>query len=618
MKRTKSTLGTSSSTIKNCSKNSFFYTGSIWLHLKDRRVLYFSIAFILILLWYSPFLISKKVGIFDTKKDLFFFAYLGQYLKNFCYPFFFIAPPWNVARYPTLVTSHALFANPEVFSFSPHMIFLPFLSPVHFVKIHFALHFLVGVLGIYLLSKRLNLRLECSLGLLVLILLNPWYLQHLAIGYYPWINATLFPLIVGLLIPKEKRRYDIYLAGLVNALILYQGGLHLFFWLNSTILLVSIVSCLKYRSISFMVRIFGFYCITFFVALPKLALVASVYKGMAQIIKCSFNSLEGLWAIFMDCKINPYKLPEAYRIYNINWYDGSLYMGIFFVVLIMISIVLSCIRQKWKVLINEMLVPSIIIIIVSWGNNWRKIVSFFDTWTETILGRPIYILHAEKYPWRFLFIAVLLMSVFAMVELSSFISRIKKRNIRVTISCTFCVLLFLIAQDLWCRNNYFSQVATSSYQAHGKGLDMKAYFSKIPVLKTDFQPMRVTWQNGNLGPNKIEIPAKFFSQTDIIILPWLKSSDISLFKAENCEIGHIKLPSYIRMNTKKIKNTWLGKDRNVVTVRIFDRKKNVILTYKKGLFFATLIIGFFGLIITFVIPMTFERMKNRCQCSGTG
>lgn len=575
---------------------------------KYRWAVYFSIALVLVLIWYGPYLISKKVGIFDTSKDMFFFAYVGQSLKTFNYPFFFVAPPWSVAHYPTLVKSHAVFANPEVYSLSPDMIFMPFLSTVRFVKVHFALHFFVGIFGVYLLSKRLRLRLEFSLGLLLLVILNPWYLQHLAIGYYPWINAALFPLIAALLIPNAKRKYDVCFAALLNSLILYQGGFHLFFWFNGTALIVSIVSCFKYISVRPLVRVFGFYCVTFFAALPKLLFGASAYGGEARPIFGSWDTLEGLWAVFTDCLTDPYKVSHA--INNIPWYDGSLYMGIFFIVLVLVSIVLASVKQRWKVAIDEMLIPGIILIIISWESGWSNIVSFFDSATEAVLGRPIYILHAERYPYRFLFPCLLLMSVFAMVQLSSFVSHIKKSISRVSVSCALCILLSLVARDLWARNHYFSQVALSRTQEYYEKWNLKDYMRKVPVLGLsgeNLQLIPVIWQDGTIGPNKIEMPARLFSRSDVIVLPWFKSSDVSLFKAENCEIGRIKLGKYLNTARGIIKNTWLGKDYSAVTVKIIDRQRNVVLTYKKGLFFATMIIGFSGVAIAFALPMVTTR-----------
>ena len=577
--RIKDNLFIPSPKVKNGSQGLFSH---VTPRFKNRHIIFFLIAITLVLLWYGPYLISDRLGIFDTKKDIFFFAYLGQSLRTLTYPFFFVAPPPSVAWYPTLGISHAAFANPEVYSFSPDMIFMPFLSPVHFAKLHFGLHFLAGIFGIYLLSDRLKLRLEYGLGLLLLILLNPWYLQHLAIGFFPWINAALFPLIVALLIPKATGKYNLCFAGLINSLIVYQGGIHLFLWFNAATLLVSVVLCLKHRTIGPLVRVFGCYVVTFFAALPKLVLGVSVYKGMAQEILTSCGSLRGLWDIFTDHTINLYKIPEAYNIHNVNWYDGSLYMGIFFIVLVLISIILACINQKWKILINELLIPGIILTVVSWGDNWSRIVAFFDSATEMILGRPIYVLHAEKYPWRFLFITVLLFSAFAMVQLSDFVSRIRKPGLRISVTCVFCLLLLLVARDLWARNHYFSRVATSTTLEDGKGWDIKAHMRTVPVLNSSFQPVLGAWVDGSIGPNRIQIPARLFSQNDIVILPWLKSNDASLFKIDNCEIRQLK-------------------PQALVAVKILDRKKDVVLTYKEDAFFTTLIIGVIGVIISFAM-----------------
>ena len=585
--------------------------------LKNRWIIFFLLALILTSMWYGPYVVSSDVGRSDTDKELYYFDYFRQNIRAGNLPFFFVTPPRSLAWYPAMLISHAAFANPEVCSFSPTMLLMLFLPLVAFLKAHFAIHFLLGIFGIYLLSKRLDLRLEFALGLLVLVLLNPWFLQHIAIGYSPWINAAFFPLMAALLIPRAKGKYDICWAALINALMLYQGGLHPFVWFNSTALLVVLLYSAKCRTVRPLIRIFAFYCVTVFAALPKLVMTGAIWGGMKQDIHITYHSFEGLWALLTDCTKDPYGSAEVEGFYNVAWYDGSLYMGVFFIVLVALSVVVALYREKWRVAFNELLIPAIIMVIISWGTNWNAVVSTFERTTNLILGKPMWTLRAERYPWRFLFLGVVLISGFAMIQLSRFVAGIKRRRVRVVLSCTAWVLLALIANNLRARNNYFAKIATSRSPTWVDKWDFIKAMDQAPVLTMNQRQIRVKWPDGSINPNRIEIPAQWFAKEGAIVLPWLKRKDATLFHTENCDLDMLTFPKRPASAGKRGPDAWLATNREMTVVRIRDRTKNVVLTYNKNVFWGCMLIGPLAVAGSFVIANVAGRRKIRILAAST-
>lgn len=574
-------------------------------------IIFFLVAFALLAVWYGPYLASSRIGIFDTNKDIYYFEYFRTHIKAGQFPFFFMVPPPSISWYPALNVSHAAFANPEVYVFSPDMVLMYFLPTVAFIKTHFALHLIVGALGVYLLSRRLGLRLEFGLGLLLLVLLNPWYMQHIAIGYFPWINAALFPLIAALLIPRPKGRYDICWAGLINALILYQGGLHLFLWFNGTALLVALMVGLRHKSIKPLVRMVLFYGVTIFAGLPKLLMTAGIWGGMEQEIFRSYGSLGELYWVLTDCTTNPHVVGGTEEAYIGAWYDSSLYMGGYFLGLIVISVAVAEYKQRWKIFLDVMLIPAVIVAVVSWGDNWQAVVGAFEGVTKAILGKAIGILQAEKYPWRFLFISILLFSTFAMSQLSQFVSGIKRRTVRIGVSGVFCVGLALTGMDLFLRNQDFSLVARGRASEQLFSYSIREAMSDAPLYDAQRRQAFRVGAVGYIGPNRIEIPARCYDGTEGMVLPWLKRSDAALFRAENCEIEAMEMPEHRVEAIAERHAVWLGEARLATVLKIKDRSKKVVLTYDRRAFYRYLAIGALGVAVAFGVAYGVGRKRSK-------
>jgi len=88
----------------------------------------------------------------------------------------------------------------------------------------------VRYLGIMALSKQLKWEVGQTSIFSALFLFSPIIIQHVSIGYLPWMNLYLFPWLLYFLADEDAIKRCIG-SGLVLALVLLQGGLLVFVWL---------------------------------------------------------------------------------------------------------------------------------------------------------------------------------------------------------------------------------------------------------------------------------------------------------------------------------------------------------------------------------------------------
>ena len=248
----------------------------------------------LLLVWAfdGEYLLSQRVGVLDWPKELFYFHYLqGSLVEYGRLPVDFFTIPESLTQFSTL-RDLSYWSNPEVVSLSP---FLPliFLAPVAvFIKLYIAGHFLLAVAGTGLLAKRLGF--APPEGVALLLALNPWFTQHLAIGYSPYVNALLFPGLAALLLAPPRSPLQLALASLLDAMIFYQGSLHLFVWFNLAALLAASLACARAGSPRPLLRLLWVQAGTFVLIFPKYWATSQAYKDFIRQPGSGYASLKDL------------------------------------------------------------------------------------------------------------------------------------------------------------------------------------------------------------------------------------------------------------------------------------------------------------------------------------
>jgi hypothetical protein len=412
-------------------------------------VCYWAVTVALIGIWDGRFLLTQKVGIWDWDKESYGLEFLKSAMRDGSVnPLSFITIPHDIENYPALFQSVSYWANPEVLTLSPFLGLLPWTSVPVFLKLYFFGHLLLAAFGMFLLGRRLRLGTTATVLLFVLLILNPWLLQHLAIGYTPWVTICWVPLVVASLLRPLTVGW--FLTGTIaGSLILYEGGLHIFLWLNVTIVLSAVALAAIRRSISHVGPVGLILLGTAILTLPKLVAVHGAYGDWRRPIDSSYRSAHDLWGLLTDTTTNLYELPRAYDLYGTHVYDGEMFTGKVFLATLAVVVALLVWRtvkprddgglaEEWA-----LLSVAACWLVVGWDGVWRALVDLFGA------------LNFEIYPFRFLEISVFICAAVIVLELD----RLSRINTRLGV--VGLALALVIAVAFWDRNGDFAKVATS-------------------------------------------------------------------------------------------------------------------------------------------------------------
>src|SRR5579872_3512981 len=169
----------------------------LWRRYGWGGLIYASAAIVLTIALDGRFLFTTGIGgpVNDWTKDLYYLSYLRYGFSHGTVPVSFLVVPQNVAGYPVPAHSISYWSNPEVATLSPSYLLLLVMSLGVFLKVNVALHLAIGAAGVWVLGSRLALRLTWRIALYVLLMLNPWLLEHLALGYSPDVTVCYVPLV---------------------------------------------------------------------------------------------------------------------------------------------------------------------------------------------------------------------------------------------------------------------------------------------------------------------------------------------------------------------------------------------------------------------------------------
>jgi len=469
----------------------------------------------LVCLFNGPYLFSAKVGILDWPKELFYFHVLRSGLVEYgTLPVSFFTVPQSLAHFSTL-QSASFWANPEVVSLSPFLPLLFLVSTVAFIKLYFAGHFLLGIAGTGLLAKRLGFTPFQGVLLFILLALNPWLSQHLAIGYTPYINALLLPGLAALLLSPPRSPLQLALAALGNAMIFYQGGLHLFVWFNLAGLAVALLACAQARSAGPLLRVLWVQAGTFALILPKYAASASAYRDFVRFPGTGYPSLAALWGLLTDSTSPLFDFPATYHRYGVAFYDASLCVGEWFVGLAGLA-TLCWLFRPWRggaaAGFPQWIAAAAALgfLVCGWGGNWALITRYLPT------------LASEIYPFRWLYPAYLFAAAFTLAELCRITASLGGRRLGAVL---LGLVLLPTVLGFYGRNAAFAGLNASEPDTFG-GFSLREYLihRAVGYAGETLLPAEVTPAGLRLIP-----PGE---TGDTILLPWLEPRRLREFSID--------------------------------------------------------------------------------------
>ena len=361
---------------------------------------------ILVMLALCIFLFYPNVGIYDWDKEVLYTAYIKTSLQDFHqFPYFL----WNsaeLAGYPAVDQSAFFPANPETLLFSPFLPFLLFLSPPVFLKFMVVIHALIGIAGVFALGKRLAWDQKQIAIFSALFMLSPIVIQHIAIGYLPWMNLYFFPWLLFFLFSKKPVQRCLG-SGMVLAITLLQGGLHVFVWMAFFMVVYDLACAVAYKKVSVLLQTLLTVVATVLLALPRFYLSLQSFSSFSQ----KFFSGYSLRAFLQWGLIPPFFTPQSMDdieyfiegyIDGVPYWDGEVFWGFLLVLIVLLPWMFSYLhREKDQAVkplkqVEAVAFASVILLLLSFGSLYEKGIVFLS---EAIALPALQ--GMEKYPFRF-------------------------------------------------------------------------------------------------------------------------------------------------------------------------------------------------------------------------
>jgi hypothetical protein len=352
------------------------------------------------------FLFYPNVGIYDWDKEVLYTSYIKTSLLEYRqFPLFL----WNSAQlagYPAVDQSAFFAANPETMLFSPFLPLLLFLSPVAFLKLLVVLNAALGIVGICMLGKRLDWQRQQLRIFSAFFLFSPIVIQHVAIGYLPWLNLYWFPWLLYFLL-SEKNLPRSLGSGMVLALVLLQGGSHIFVWFAFFVVFYILWNVIIQKRAKDLLSIPLIFLFTIVLALPRFYLSLQSFASFAQ----RFFSGYSLRAFFKWGLIPPFFTPasmddieffiEGY-IDGVPYWDGAIFWGLALILVFLIPFLFLYLRKgehKFIQMRGSIIAvnwTSVLLLVLSLDGIYEKLISAISNQ----IGLPA-LEGMEKYPFRF-------------------------------------------------------------------------------------------------------------------------------------------------------------------------------------------------------------------------
>jgi len=354
------------------------------------------------------FLFYPNVGIYDWEKEVMYCEFIKQSILDYkVFPMFL----WNsghLAGYPAVDQSAFFVSNPETLLFSPFIPLLLIIPSAVFLKLLVLINFLIGWTGIQALSKTCGWQARQTRIFSALFLFSPIIIQHIAIGYLPWINLFFFPWLLYFLLHDNTLKKWLG-SGIVLALMMLQGGLHVFVWLGFFIAFFSFFQTILRKDVKSILLILISGLSACLLALPRVFPSFQSFGTFEQ----KFFSGYSLHAFLKWALIPPFFTPstmddieffiEGY-IDGVPYWDGSLFWGFLLICVILLPFVIGLSSknndkpeiQNKKPGILALAASSALILLLSFDGLYEKGISFISDLIHIPALKGM-----EKYPFRF-------------------------------------------------------------------------------------------------------------------------------------------------------------------------------------------------------------------------
>lgn len=166
--------------------------------------------------------------------------------------------------------TYEFFSYPEGPLLTPFFLIYLFLDILTAEKISLLLHLALGVIGIFAIGKYFGMSPGGRILWALIFSLSTNLLSMYSCGHINWKTIYLFPLVFYFWVKSYKNKKFIILSGLINLLILFEGGPHIFIWTNLFIGVFGTFYFLEERKIENFLNLLKFFLFQFLLGSIKI------------------------------------------------------------------------------------------------------------------------------------------------------------------------------------------------------------------------------------------------------------------------------------------------------------------------------------------------------------
>ena len=477
------------------------------------------------------FLIDPHVGMYDWGKEIAYFDVIKTSLTQYhTLPLFW----WNALDYrgwPAIQQSSFFLANPETYAFSPFVVLLFVFNSVFFMKLLMLVFFGLGVWGTFYLKQRLKWSDIQFRTYIALFLFSPIIIQHIAIGYFPWLNLYLFPWLVYFLLDENWLESAVGAAA-VLALTLLQGGSHPFLWFGIFFGLFCIIRLILQPRLLHLTHMGLVIMLVVLLAFGRLFTSTQTFANFQQQF---FNgySVDGFlkWTLtppfFTPASMEDIEQFIEGHDNGVPYWDGETFwgLGLILVGFYFIALILGQLKENkgqadgFYRPILAIAIASTIITILSFGHIYQSIVE----WMTGLIKSPA-LAAMEKYPFRYsilgyfgfsVVIAHSIDQIYSMLlrpmrALEKFLKKIKKQVSQKPISEFFkwLAVILLGFTVLWILTAFFYAAIINTIN---------------PLIRSAYIGQGYSWMT-SLMSKRASIPVEGYLQKLNNLLSWIRQT----------------------------------------------------------------------------------------------
>ncbi len=378
----------------------------------------------------------------DWYKEIAYLKVISDSIRNKFIPF-------HVDGLNEIVHASNKFLGSPIYTLSPQILLLNFISVNSFILLNLFLMFSIGLLGLFFISKEFKLSLLPILFLYIFFNFNGYFISKYSyygasqLGYFilPFVFLGLIK-ISNVFNYKKEIAWSIFL-GMSLSFLLLQGSLHLYIETLTLILFWAIFNLKKWR-LSLTI-IFVNFSTSFFRLLPAFL----SYGGEAN----PHASLDGFGgygnlSIFLESLIS---VKTHFDIPGF-WHELSVFISLPFFIMILLFGLFCYLFDRYnfnKSVWKGMVFPVLLIFIIS-----------FHKFKFIILPNFIPLFNAESLTTRYIIIPILFLAIVAAINLNNYIktNSSKSKNFLFGFMILSSFLLLMNYSRNWRNNLYYSEL----------------------------------------------------------------------------------------------------------------------------------------------------------------